>query len=504
MAPKEWAIGASEDDCRKYNGNFSYTSSSIFVGRLPGFIGKGAWRWRNVNIPKGAQIISAYLKVYGHPTDITRTLYSAIYGIDEDNTSSFTTDPFGRVKTTAKVDWDDVWTHFTDSWESSPDISAVIQEIINRPGWASGNTLGLFWEYDGPGTEPMVDFDVYSFNHPAPAYPAILMVTWSMPTPTKGTVNVYALAGTEGVEASFIVNQQGPYTTPHKGLQLDPGTYKFVGSYNGQTDTQIIRIITGANPDVTFHFSVIHTVTITSEPSPINFTLDGDAKSTPLSIELVSGTYTLVMPSRVMVNLDEYIFEQWENGSKNRTRTVTLASPEFNFVATYRLRQIDEAGPINQRQAKDTLQEVFGEGADLSDTNPLPTKIVSPLPLPTEDTGTHSNPEKYVQDHKFSSWPIDRAGAVATLLYGVASPAAHRRTAGRDITVWWIYFYNHSGGAATVWLESPLGTVITATVQLANNQGVMLNVKPLDVGDEDILVNASANNVMAQIGGIET
>ncbi|GAI55136.1 unnamed protein product, partial [marine sediment metagenome] len=35
-------------------------------------------------------------------------------------------------------------------------------------------------------------------------------------------------------------------------------------------------------------------------------------------------------------------------------------------------------------------------------------------------------------------------------------------------------------------------------------QGVMLNVKPLDVGDENIFVNASANNVQAQCGGIET
>lgn len=310
----------------------------------------------------------------------------------------------------------------------------------------------------------------------------------------KGRLNVYATVDGEPVTASFLINNQGPYDTPYR-LDLDPATYTLIGSYEGQTDKKTVEIGAGETKRVILAFTKIHKLTIVSTPSPINFTFNTEAQSTPFVRELVGDTYTIVMPKSWMIGLDEYLFEQWENGSRRPTRTVTLASPqEVTVTATYRLRQIDEAGPINQRQMKDTLQEVVGQGADLSPTNPLPT----------EDSGVHSNPEKFVQDHKFSSWPIDRAGAVATLLYGIASPAAHRRTAGLDITVWWIYFYNHSGGAATVWLESPAGTVISATIQLADNQGVMLNVKPLDVGDEEIFVNASANDVQCQIGGIET
>jgi len=112
--------------------------------------------------------------------------------------------------------------------------------------------------------------------------------------------------------------------------------------------------------------------------------------------------------------------------------------------------------------------------------------------------------EQFIQQYRFSSWPIDRAGGVATLLYGLLSPVGHRRTAGRDITIWWIWIHNHSGGAATVWLESPAGTVMSATTQLANDQTILLSVKPLDLGDQDIYVNASANDVQVQIGGIET
>jgi len=122
-------------------------------------------------------------------------------------------------------------------------------------------------------------------------------------------------------------------------------------------------------------------------------------------------------------------------------------------------------------------------------------------PLPTEDSGTHTNPERYIQTYKFRSPPVDRAGGVATALYTVGTTPA--RTAGLSTTVWWVWLYNHSGNAATAWLEAPAGTIVSATVQLANNQTTILEVKPLDIGNNDLYINASANNVMAQVGGIE-
>jgi hypothetical protein len=116
------------------------------------------------------------------------------------------------------------------------------------------------------------------------------------------------------------------------------------------------------------------------------------------------------------------------------------------------------------------------------------------LPLPESD-------EKYVQTHKFRSAAVDRAGGVATPLYTTATTPA--RTAGRSITIWWIIYYNHSGSVATVWLEVG-GVPITGILSLADGQCVIVNVKPLDIGNNDVTVNASANNVQAQIGGIET
>ena len=121
-------------------------------------------------------------------------------------------------------------------------------------------------------------------------------------------------------------------------------------------------------------------------------------------------------------------------------------------------------------------------------------------PLIVEDLGTHTNPERYIHLYAFRSAVVAVAGGVATALYTTATTPA--RIAGTSTDIWWIFYYNGSGVAATVWLEAPTGTQISNTIQLANNQSVAIAVKPLPVGDTDILVNASANGVEAQIGGI--
>lgn len=113
----------------------------------------------------------------------------------------------------------------------------------------------------------------------------------------------------------------------------------------------------------------------------------------------------------------------------------------------------------------------------------------------------YGNPEKYVQRNKFRSAPVDRSGE-ATALYTTETDPA--RTVGKDVTVWWMLIHNYSGSLATVWLESPSGTPATEKIEIASPDTVMIDIRPLDMGDVDIFVNASADGIGAQIGGIET
>ena len=123
-----------------------------------------------------------------------------------------------------------------------------------------------------------------------------------------------------------------------------------------------------------------------------------------------------------------------------------------------------------------------------------------PTGSPGEDPGTHTNPEVYIHQYAFRSDVVTRVGDAPTPLYAIATTPA--RVAGTSTDIWWIVYYNESGGNATVWLVDVDGNLLSSTVQLANNQSVAFAVKPLPVGDTDVYVDASVNGVQAQIGGI--
>ena len=99
-----------------------------------------------VDIPQGASIVNAYLQFQADETGSGETLLT-IQGQDTDNAPTFTTsrgDISSRPRTTAAVAWSPAeWTAVGEVGpdQRTPDIAVVIQEIVNRPGWSSGNSL---------------------------------------------------------------------------------------------------------------------------------------------------------------------------------------------------------------------------------------------------------------------------------------------------------------------------------------------------------------------------
>ena len=144
-------VAASADDGWRVvgSGSWDYTGISYIIGQDSGEVRDltAAVRFLNVTIPQGVTINSATITVTAVVTDPDEVT-TKIKGIDEDNTATFTSDPTGRAETTAGVDWD--FGNVTqDEQYTSPDISTVIQEIVDRGGWSSGNALGLFIKNDG-------------------------------------------------------------------------------------------------------------------------------------------------------------------------------------------------------------------------------------------------------------------------------------------------------------------------------------------------------------------
>lgn len=103
-------------------------------------------RWQGINIPQGATISNAYIEFTTDAADSgTTTLY--FWGEDSDNTSEFAASSYNisnRATTTVSVVWSNVpaW-NVVDETHQTPNLSSIIQEIINRPGWSSGNALSI-------------------------------------------------------------------------------------------------------------------------------------------------------------------------------------------------------------------------------------------------------------------------------------------------------------------------------------------------------------------------
>tara|TARA_R100000406_G_scaffold11504_2_gene7428 strand:- start:28466 stop:29110 length:645 start_codon:yes stop_codon:yes gene_type:complete len=103
------------------------------------------FRFVNVALTQGATIESAYLKVEFH-SGSERAF--RINGFDVDNQAQPSTSNNGSEgahsnHTTASVDWTVATLASGEEVSTSPDIKTIVQEIVDRSGWLSGNALML-------------------------------------------------------------------------------------------------------------------------------------------------------------------------------------------------------------------------------------------------------------------------------------------------------------------------------------------------------------------------
>lgn len=145
---EEVRVAAGADDGYVNQGASTFNDSLVnfSFGQISGN-DVDAWvRFDGVTVPQGATITAAYIEFVA---DSTRagSMTADIYGEDADDPAapSSVADFNGRTRTTATVnwnpgDWTDGETYQTD------DIKTIIQEIVDRGSWASGNAMQLFVE----------------------------------------------------------------------------------------------------------------------------------------------------------------------------------------------------------------------------------------------------------------------------------------------------------------------------------------------------------------------
>ena len=112
---------------------------------------KAYFRFPNISVAQGATIQNSYLKVIISLASGTGA--ATIVGTDVDNVTQPVngSDGVHSLHTTASVAWSNPTANGTN-YVSSPDIATIIQEIVDRPGWSSGNAIMIQIFYQGSVT----------------------------------------------------------------------------------------------------------------------------------------------------------------------------------------------------------------------------------------------------------------------------------------------------------------------------------------------------------------
>jgi hypothetical protein len=165
----ETQVTAGSDDAKTYNTGFSTTDIDAVVGSASGYSCDYLARFTDVNIPQGAAIDSAFLSLHCSSTQGGTTCNGLIYAEDTASAATFTSwnDYASRHLTGNAIAWNDIESHTLQTWYRTPDIKSIIQEIIDRGDWSSGQDLAVFvqdnnsdagafrrfYEYERPGSD---------------------------------------------------------------------------------------------------------------------------------------------------------------------------------------------------------------------------------------------------------------------------------------------------------------------------------------------------------------
>jgi hypothetical protein len=129
----------------------AFSNTSVVFGDDTAETRNSFFRFATTNIPPGAAIVSAKITFTALQNRAVDDVNCRIFANDVDNSTAPTNaaEHNALVRTTASVDWDaiEAWTAETEY--DTPDFTVVIQEVVNRAGWASGNALTVLIDENG-------------------------------------------------------------------------------------------------------------------------------------------------------------------------------------------------------------------------------------------------------------------------------------------------------------------------------------------------------------------
>ncbi len=211
-------------------------------------------RFANVGIPTNATLSSANIQFSGRAGDLLNLnpISLTIKGQAANNADAFTTTASSissRPETAAAVAWSPAnWVDGeTGANAKTPDLKTVVQEIVSRPGWSSGNAV--VFKITGSGGRR-----AWSYDGNASAAP-LLTVQWKIASPLIATQYVANVAAGASTNVVLLWNTEG----------MTGGVYQvqaFAGPLASETHTSDNTLTSGITLRPPIHNVAVQAVVI--------------------------------------------------------------------------------------------------------------------------------------------------------------------------------------------------------------------------------------------------
>ncbi|MEM0909532.1 MAG: PilC/PilY family type IV pilus protein [Pseudomonadota bacterium] len=138
-----YQINANADNAEEQSSGLQATGYYLDMGDSGNdFIGL---RFPGLAIPSGANILDAYIEFTGASEQTGADAQMTIKAAAEDNPADFSSYPNyllrDKPKTSAGVVWNNITSWYLDGKYETPSLTTVVQEVVNRPGWAADNSM---------------------------------------------------------------------------------------------------------------------------------------------------------------------------------------------------------------------------------------------------------------------------------------------------------------------------------------------------------------------------
>jgi secreted PhoX family phosphatase len=214
-------------------------------------------RFANVNVPRGAVITSAKIQFTYDNTKELNPCILYFKAEDSDNPVTYSNDAIyelrDRPKLADSVEW------VVPSWvggatgtrgpaQLSSDISALVQKLVNRPGWQEGNAMAFY--ITGQGTREAESYEGAE-GHGNLTYAPELIIEYKIPK----TVSVFVDQGTDDME-EYV--SDGTHDVASSDLELvqenpsNPASLQIVGMRFNKIDVPKNATIVDARIQFTY------------------------------------------------------------------------------------------------------------------------------------------------------------------------------------------------------------------------------------------------------------